>query len=163
MAGLRLTTLKVFSYIIKVWEELIALIKTSALTCQVRKKWWLPVFRFCLDLSVSNVYQLHRQQKRSEGERKLDLPGFRRSIVDTYYRYLRKSTTIFLPARKLSKLSDEVRHGALNHWISKGKQRRCASCQKTTLHFCEKCNVGLHPDSLKQFHTMVLWFYAMKV
>ena len=127
------------------------------------KKWWLPVFRFCLDLSVNNVYQLHRQQKRSEGERKLDLLGFRRSIVDTYYRYLRKSTTIFLPARKLSKLSDEVRHGALNHWISKGKQRRCASCQKTTLHFCEKCNVGLHPDSLKQFHTMVLWFYAMKV
>ena len=32
MAGLRLNSLKVFSYIIKVWEELIASIKTSALT-----------------------------------------------------------------------------------------------------------------------------------
>ena len=57
------------------------------------KKWWWPVFRFCLDLSVNNAYQLYRQQKRSEGERKLDLLGFRRSIVDTYYRCFRKSTT----------------------------------------------------------------------
>ena len=32
MAGLRLTSLKVFSYIIKVWEELTASIKTSART-----------------------------------------------------------------------------------------------------------------------------------
>ena len=31
MAGLRLTSLKVFFYIIKVWEELIASIKTSTL------------------------------------------------------------------------------------------------------------------------------------
>ena len=117
------------------------------------KKWWWPVFRFCLDLSVNNAYQLYRQQKRSEGERKLDLLGFRRSIVDTYYRCLRKSTTtnIFPPARKLSKVSDEVQYDAVNHWISKGKQRRCASYQKTTLHFCEKCIVGLHPDCHKQF------------
>ena len=40
------------------------------------KKWWWVVFRFCLDLSVNNAYQLHRQQKHSEGERKLDLLGF---------------------------------------------------------------------------------------
>ena len=117
-----------------------------------KKRWW-PVFRFCLDLSVNNAYQLYRQQKRSEGERKLDLLGFRRSIVDTYYRCLRKSTTtnIFPPARKLSKVSDEVQYDAINHWISKGKQRRCVSYQKTTLYFCEKCIVGLHPDCHKQF------------
>ena len=32
MTGLRLTSLKVFSYIIKIWDELIDSIKTSALT-----------------------------------------------------------------------------------------------------------------------------------
>ena len=53
-------------------------------------KWWELVFRFCLDLLVNNAYQLYRHQKRSEGERKLDLLGFRPSIVDTYYRCLRK-------------------------------------------------------------------------
>ena len=39
------------------------------------KKWWWPVFRFCLDLSVNNAYQLYRQQKRSEGECKFDFFG----------------------------------------------------------------------------------------
>ena len=118
------------------------------------KKCWWPVFHFCMEVSVNNAYQLYHQQKCFERERKLDLLGFWRSIVDTYYRCLRKSTTtnIFPPARKLSKVSDEVRYDAINHWIGKGKQRRCASCQKTTLYFCEKCNVGLHPDCHKQFH-----------
>ena len=94
------------------------------------KKWCWPVFRFCLDLSVNKAYQLYCQPKHSEGEGKLDLLGFRQSIFDTYYRCLRKSTTtnIFSPARKLSKVSDEVRYDAINHWIGKGKQRRCASC-----------------------------------
>ena len=89
----------------------------SYMTGHRSKKWWWPVFRFCLDLSVNNAYQLYRQQKRSEGERKLDLLGFRRSIADTYYRCLRKSTTtnIFPPARKLSKVSDEVRYDTINH------------------------------------------------
>ena len=48
------------------------------------KKWWWPDFRFCLGLSVNNAYQLCHQQKCSEGERKLDLLGFRQDIVDTY-------------------------------------------------------------------------------
>ena len=87
-------------------------------------------------------------------ECKLDLLGFRRRVADTYYRCLRKSTTtnMFPATRKLSKVSDEVRYGTVNHWIGKGKQRRCASCQKTTLYYCEKCNVKLHPDCHRQFH-----------
>ena len=32
------------------------------------------------------------------------------------------------PARKMSKVSDEVRYDAINHSIGKGKQWRCASC-----------------------------------
>ena len=56
------------------------------------QKWWGPVFCFCLDLTVNNAYQLYRQQKHSEGERKLDLLEFRRSIVHTFYRCLQKST-----------------------------------------------------------------------
>ena len=118
------------------------------------KNWSWPVFHFCLDLSVNNAYELYRQQKCSERECKLDLLGICRSIVDTYYRCLRKSTTtnIFPPARKLSKVNDEIRYDAINHWIGKGKQRRCASRQKTTLYFCENCNIGLHPDCHKQFH-----------
>ena len=57
------------------------------------KKWWWPVFRFCFGLSVNNAYQRCRQQKCSERERKLGLLGFRWSLVDTYYRCFRKSTS----------------------------------------------------------------------
>ena len=39
------------------------------------KKWWWPVYYFCLDLSVNNAYQLYRQEKRSEGECKFDFFG----------------------------------------------------------------------------------------
>ena len=42
---------------------------SSYMMGQRSKKWWWPVFRFCLDLSVNSAYQLYRQQKRSEGER----------------------------------------------------------------------------------------------
>ena len=88
------------------------------------RKWWWPVFRFCLDLSVSNAYQLYRQLKCSEGECKLDLLGFRRSIVDTYYRYLGKLTTtnIFPTVRKLSKVSDEAMAQSIWHNQSLDRQ-----------------------------------------
>ena len=50
------------------------------------KKWWWQVFCFCLDLSMQISCTVNFQSK-------LDLLGFRRSIVDTYYKCLRKSTT----------------------------------------------------------------------
>lgn len=118
------------------------------------KKWWWPVFRFCLDLCVNNAYQLYRFQNASPGERKLDLLGFRRSIVDTYHRRYsyKSSVACFPPSRKKVKVNDAVRYDNENHWIGKGKQRRCGQCQKTTLYYCEKCNIALHPECFKYFH-----------
>ena len=118
------------------------------------KKWWWPIFRFCIDLCVNNAFQLYRHQNKISGPKKLDLLGFRRSIVDTYHRCFRKSTAIFTfpAARKKSKVPGEVRYDNLNHWIQKGKQRRCGGCEKTTLYFCEKCNIALHPECFKEFH-----------
>ena len=45
------------------------------------KKWWWPIFRYCLDLAVVNAHYLFRLQS---GVEKLDLLGFRRSIATTY-------------------------------------------------------------------------------
>ena len=117
------------------------------------EKWWWPVFHFCLDLSVNKAYQLYGQQKRSEEECKLIYWDFGEvlliHIIDVFEN---QQQQISSPCKKVAKVSDEVRYDAINHWMGKGKQRRCASCQKTTLYFCEKCNVGLHPDCHKQFH-----------
>ena len=68
------------------------------------KKWWWPVFCFCLDLSVNNAYQLYHQQKHSEGERKLGLLGFWPSIVYTYYRCFQKWTTTNISRSSDSKI-----------------------------------------------------------
>ena len=50
------------------------------------KKWWWPVFRFCVDVAVNNAFQLYKVQARSAHSSSFDLLGFRRSIVDTYYK-----------------------------------------------------------------------------
>ena len=49
------------------------------------KKWWWPLFRFGVDLAVNNAFQLYRLQPLQQGEKQLDLLGFRRKIVKVYH------------------------------------------------------------------------------
>ena len=49
------------------------------------KKWWWPVFPFCVDLAVNNAFQLYRLQPLNQGQKRLDLLGFRREILQVYY------------------------------------------------------------------------------
>ena len=48
------------------------------------KKWWWPIFRFCLDLTVNNAFHLYKLQSQEGEENRLDLFGFRRFIVNYY-------------------------------------------------------------------------------
>ena len=117
------------------------------------KKWWRPIFCFCVDLCSNNAFQIYRHQKENPDQKPLDLLGFRQSIVDTYYRRYRKTTqmTMFPGSRKRTKVSDEVRFDKLSHWIIIEKQGRCTECGETTLYFCKKCKVALHPEFFKGF------------
>ena len=49
------------------------------------KKWWWPLFYFCIDLAVSNAYQLYQTQPLQPGQKILDLLGFIREVVNAYY------------------------------------------------------------------------------
>ena len=49
------------------------------------KKWWWPIFRFCVDLAVNNAFHLYRLQPLNQGQKRLDLLGFRRNIVQVYH------------------------------------------------------------------------------
>ena len=123
------------------------------------KKWWWPFFRFGIDVSVNNAYQLYRMRILNPGEKKLDALGFRRAIVDAYYRKFRKAATntVLYPGnRRLHNPAENVRYDNIGHWIVKGTQRRCAlyGCKGTSMYFCEKCNVGLHPDCFKTYHIL---------
>ena len=55
------------------------------MTTQRSKKWWWPVFRFCVDLAVQNAYQIYCLQARGVSK-KLDSLGFRRAIVEVYFK-----------------------------------------------------------------------------
>ena len=41
------------------------------------KKWWWPLFRFAVDVTVNNAYQICRQSHLNPGEYRLDALGFR--------------------------------------------------------------------------------------
>ena len=53
---------------------------------------------------------------------------------------------LFPGSIKKAKVCDEVRFDKLS------LQQQCAYCGKTTLYFCEKCNVALHPECFIGFH-----------
>lgn len=122
------------------------------------KKWWWPLFRFVVDVAVNNAFQLYRLRNADLREQKLDALGFRREIVDAYFRLFRKgvpNTTLYPGNRILHYPAQNLRYDNLNHWIVKGGQRRCAlpGCRGTSKYSCEKCNVGLHPDCFKIYHS----------
>ena len=120
------------------------------------KKWWWPLFQFCVDLAVNNAFQLYRLQPLQQGEKQLGLLGFRREIVKVYHARFRSDKTlplIFPVPRSTQRVIPEISYDGIDHWIAKGNQRRCAKCSKMSKYFCEKCNVGLHPGCFKDFQT----------
>ena len=120
-----------------------------------KKQWW-PLFRFCIDLAVNDAYQLYRIQHLQPGQQVLDLLGFNREVVNVYYarnRFLRGTAKAFPAPRKQEEVSSSIRYDQTNHWIAKGKQRRCGNCSKSSIYYCEKFNIGLHPECFKDYHT----------
>ena len=66
------------------------------------KQWRWPLFRFVIDVAVSNAYQIYRPPHLNPGKYRLDVLGFRRAIVDAHYHLYRKglpSTTLFTGSR----------------------------------------------------------------
>ena len=95
------------------------------------KRWWWPLFRFCVDLAVNNAFQLYRLQPLQQGEKQLDLLGFRREIVKVYHARFRLDKTlplIFPAPRSTQRVIAEIRYDGIDHWIAKGNQSRCAKC-----------------------------------
>ena len=58
------------------------------------KKWWWPLFRFCVDPAVNNVFQLYCLQPLNQGQKRLDLLEFRREIVQVYHARFRSEKTL---------------------------------------------------------------------
>ena len=79
---------------------------TGAYMINIRnKKWWWPLFRFCVDLAVNNAFQLYRLQPLNQGQKRLDLLGFRREIVQVYHARFRSEKPLPVIFQKTPKES----------------------------------------------------------
>lgn len=116
------------------------------------KKWWWPLFAYCLDVTMANAWQLHKKKYR------LDSLAFRRCVVQTYLKKYATQTSTGRPKTSKSLASrtvDEVRHDLTDHWlIPADKQNRCAQCKKNTTKCCKKCGINLHEKCFVAFHKM---------
>ena len=77
------------------------------------KKWWWPLFRFCVHLAVNNAFQLYRLQPLQQREKQLDLLGFRREIVEVYHARFRSDKTlplIFPAPRSTQRVIPEIHY-----------------------------------------------------
>ena len=118
------------------------------------KKWWWPVFSFCLESAMHNAWQLYR---RSHQNKEMDYLSFRRNVVQIYLqKYGTPPSTGGRPKTSKplqSRVFDQIRYDRTDHWIVQAqKQNRCALCQKNTTKMCEKCNVNLHDVCFKSYH-----------
>lgn len=111
------------------------------------KKWYFPLLAHCLDMSVQNAWQLHRE----EGG-KLDQLCFRRRIA--LYLLQNENKTSTKRCRFSSLENVDTRYDKMEHYIkSQEKQTRCRLCHKKVSTICEKCNVALHIGCFIPYHT----------
>ena len=88
------------------------------------KKWWWPLFRFFVNLAVNNAFQLDCLQPLNQGQKRLDLLGFRRKIVQVYLARFRseKTLSVIFP-KNTQRVNLDIRYDGIDHWIAKGNQR----------------------------------------
>ena len=82
------------------------------------KKWWWPLLRFVLDVSVNKAFELYLMRSLDQGEKRLDTLGFRRAFIYAYFRIFCKSatnTTLHNGNRLLQISSDNLRYDSFGH------------------------------------------------
>lgn len=122
------------------------------------KKWWWPVFMYCIDLAVQQTWHIYRAT--DAGLRQpLDLLGVRRALVTVLLAQGR--TPAVSPGRPRGRMRplsrripDHIRLDGKNHYAEPAKEVRCSLCGKKCRTQCSKCNVGVHRKCFEMFHSV---------
>lgn len=106
------------------------------------KKWWWPLFSFCLMTSTHNAWILHRKSSASS----LDYLGFLRQLALSYiFRYRKAVQCQKIPGKTERAVAAEAKRVDVHLPISIPTQRRCRVCNGNTKKACNKCpNTPLH-------------------
>uniref|UniRef100_A0AAX7T8F2 PiggyBac transposable element-derived protein domain-containing protein n=1 Tax=Astatotilapia calliptera TaxID=8154 RepID=A0AAX7T8F2_ASTCA len=102
------------------------------------KKWWWPCFSWALNSAMK------------------DLLSFQRLVAQTLL--LRHGTKPSRQGRRSSMavaITDATRFDNLNHWPCNtgSRYKRCKNCGGRTSFACGKCDVPLHVECFKKYHT----------
>lgn len=128
------------------------------------KKWWWPLFNYMMDVSIQNAFYLYKRSP-AYSQRRLDLLGFRREIVEVYSQRYAQRLNIQQSNGRATRFGDwrvstEIRLDRLDHLpLYVDKQKQCDVCKKKANFVCQKCTsggapVGLHPkDCFVRYHT----------
>ena len=113
--------------------------------CISSKKWWCPFFAWAVNASMANAWNLfHTVQKQKVG-----MLEFQREVM---------TILAYKPAKSLAfprYVASNVKLDTKNHILVKGTSKycRCKHCGGRSIHLCQKCNVALHPDCFKDYHS----------
>lgn len=106
------------------------------------KKWYWPIFRFCLNGAMVNMWLLYRNVEA------VSLLEFYRRVVEALLVAPDFPTPRGIRPKTPKHVAEEIRLDNVGHLVDKiEKQRRCGRCGKCTKYRCIKCNVGLHPEN----------------
>ena len=114
------------------------------------KEWWWPFFAWTVNTSMANAWNLFRTvQKQKVG--KLE---FQREVVMKILASFGRSK----PAKSLAfprNVVSNVKLDTKNHILVKGASKYgcCKYCGSRSIYLCQKCNVALHSDCFKDYHS----------
>ena len=114
------------------------------------KKWWWPFFAWALNASMANAWNLFRTvQKESLG-----ILEFQRQVVMTILTSFGRNK----PEKSLAfsrNVASIVKLDTKNHILVKATSKycRCKHDGGRSICLCQKCNVALHPNCFKDYHS----------
>ena len=123
--------------------------------CIRNRKWYWPIFVYCVQVSLYNSWILYRQlEKEWIFLEHLHVIATSYLKNHSYQKRIVKSTeTRFVNSRVAKRVTQEVRFDGVNHFLGLAeKKARCALCVSTTKHTCTKSGVKLHELCFSAFH-----------
>ena len=114
------------------------------------KKWWWPFFTWAVNASMENAWNLFRTVQKQ----KIGMLEFQKKVVMIILASFGRNK----PAKSLAfprNVASNVKLDTKNHILVKGTPKNCPCkhCGSRSIYLCQKCNVALHPDCFKDYHS----------
>ena len=111
------------------------------------KKWWWPFFAWAVNVSMAIAWNLFCTVQKQN----ISMLELQSEVIVTIQAYFGRNK----PANSLAfprNIASFVKLDTKNHVLVKGTSKFCR-CNGRSIYLCQKCNVALHSDSFKGYHS----------